>query len=199
MLHDTQRTSAPSSDSVSMSTPVWIVMWRLPMMRAPANGFFPSYRLRIAIRPGISPSASRSSFRPNSARLRSATLYGTRPACFACSYAWTPPLTAVAIALFSPRCLSSRRVYKARPALRFIHSRPAARPVRRTRRESLLHCYCGEQCRSLRVGIDRQHSHANILETGTRQQARDLTLGKPEPHMAHLLLIFLTVVRQHVH
>ncbi len=41
MLHDTQRTSAPSSASVSMSTAVWIVMCRLPMMRAPASGFLP--------------------------------------------------------------------------------------------------------------------------------------------------------------
>src|SRR5688572_24887535 len=41
----------------------------------------------IAIRPGISPSARRSSLRPHSARPRSATLYGTRPAALAASYA----------------------------------------------------------------------------------------------------------------
>jgi hypothetical protein len=35
MLQLTQRTSAPSATSVSMSTAVWIVMWREPMMRAP--------------------------------------------------------------------------------------------------------------------------------------------------------------------
>ena len=35
MLHDTQRTSAPSASSVSMSTPVWMVMWSEPMMRTP--------------------------------------------------------------------------------------------------------------------------------------------------------------------
>ena len=40
MLHDAQRTSAPSSASVSISTAVWTVMCRLPMMRAPASGFF---------------------------------------------------------------------------------------------------------------------------------------------------------------
>ena len=39
MLHDTQRTSAPSSASVSISTAVWIVMCSEPMMRAPASGF----------------------------------------------------------------------------------------------------------------------------------------------------------------
>mmetsp|Transcript_2057 Transcript_2057/g.4188 ORF Transcript_2057/g.4188 Transcript_2057/m.4188 type:complete len:219 (+) Transcript_2057:967-1623(+) len=38
MLQDTQRTSAPSASSVSMSTPVWMVMWSEPMMRTPASG-----------------------------------------------------------------------------------------------------------------------------------------------------------------
>ena len=41
MLHDTQRTSAPNCTSVSMSTPVWIVMCKLPMILAPARGFWP--------------------------------------------------------------------------------------------------------------------------------------------------------------
>ncbi len=39
MLHETQRTSAPRSTSVSMRTAVWTVMWRLPMTRSPASGF----------------------------------------------------------------------------------------------------------------------------------------------------------------
>ena len=39
MLHDDQRTSAPSSISVSISTAVWIVMCRQPAMRAPFSGF----------------------------------------------------------------------------------------------------------------------------------------------------------------
>ena len=38
MLHDAQRTSAPSACSVSISTAVWIVMCRLPAMRAPRSG-----------------------------------------------------------------------------------------------------------------------------------------------------------------
>ena len=42
MLHDAQRTSAPRSASVSMSTAVWTVMCRLPMIRAPASGFLPA-------------------------------------------------------------------------------------------------------------------------------------------------------------
>jgi hypothetical protein len=40
MLHDTQRTSAPSSARVSISTAVCTVMCRLPMMRVPASGRF---------------------------------------------------------------------------------------------------------------------------------------------------------------
>ena len=39
MLHETQRTSAPSSASVSIRTAVWTVMWRLPMIRSPWSGF----------------------------------------------------------------------------------------------------------------------------------------------------------------
>ena len=93
MLHETQRTSAPSSVSVSMSTAVWIVMCRLPMMRAPASGFLPAYCVRSAIRPGISCSARRISLRPNSASDRSCTLNGSRPAALAaangCSFSVT--------------------------------------------------------------------------------------------------------------
>ena len=39
MLHDTQRTSAPSCVSVSISTAVCTVMCRLPMIFAPASGW----------------------------------------------------------------------------------------------------------------------------------------------------------------
>ena len=39
MLQLAQRTSAPRATSVSMSTAVWMVMWRLPVMRAPARGW----------------------------------------------------------------------------------------------------------------------------------------------------------------
>ena len=38
MLHEAQRTLAPSACSVSTSTAVWIVMWMLPVMRAPLSG-----------------------------------------------------------------------------------------------------------------------------------------------------------------
>ena len=79
MLHETQRTSAPSSTSVSISTAVCTVMCRLPMMRRPSSGFFWPKRSRSAIRPGISCSARRISLRPSSCRDRSATLKGRRP------------------------------------------------------------------------------------------------------------------------
>ena len=74
MLQLTQRTSAPSAVSVSMSTAVWMVMCRLPMIRAPASGWASAYSARSAIRPGISTSASSISLRPHGASDRSATL-----------------------------------------------------------------------------------------------------------------------------
>ncbi len=64
MLQEAQRHSAPSAVSVSMSTAVWIVMWIEPTMRAPARGWESPKRSRIAIRPGISCSASLISVRP---------------------------------------------------------------------------------------------------------------------------------------
>ena len=58
MLHDAQRTSAPSATSVSISTAVWIVMCSEPVIRAPRSGCCAPYSRRSAIRPGISCSAS---------------------------------------------------------------------------------------------------------------------------------------------
>src|SRR5262245_8794608 len=74
MLHDDQRTCAPSLISVSISTAVWIVMCRQPAMRAPLSGCCLPYLARRDIRPGISFSASMISLRPHSARPRSLTL-----------------------------------------------------------------------------------------------------------------------------
>src|SRR3954462_11784704 len=74
MLQLAQRTSAPRATSVSISTAVWIVMCREPVMRAPLSGCAAPYSSRDDIRPGISCSASWISLRPNSARDRSATL-----------------------------------------------------------------------------------------------------------------------------
>src|SRR3954471_23755300 len=74
MLQLTQRTSAPSAVSVSMSTAVWMVMCSEPAMRAPASGWSSPYSSRSAMRPGISCSAREISLRPKPARERSATL-----------------------------------------------------------------------------------------------------------------------------
>ncbi len=64
MLHEAQRTSAPSAFSVSMRTAVWIVMCSEPAMRAPLSGCEEPYSSRVAIRPGISASAMSISLRP---------------------------------------------------------------------------------------------------------------------------------------
>src|SRR3954454_18439654 len=74
MLQLTQRTSAPSAVSVSISTAVWMVMCSEPAMRAPASGWASPYSSRRLIRPGISCSAREISLRPKPARERSATL-----------------------------------------------------------------------------------------------------------------------------
>src|SRR5262245_38307706 len=79
MLQEAQRTSAPSAFSVSMSTAVWIVMWRLPVIRSPLSGCCAAYSFRTAMRPGISCSARRISLRPHSASLMSATWNSSAP------------------------------------------------------------------------------------------------------------------------
>ena len=64
MLQDTQRTSAPSATRVSMRTAVWMVMCSEPATRAPRSGWASAYSRRMAIRPGISCSASCIWWRP---------------------------------------------------------------------------------------------------------------------------------------
>merc|ERR1719159_112884 len=77
MLQLDQVASAPSSTRVSMRTAVWTVMWRQPAMRAPLSGLDGPYLVRIFISPGISFSDISITLRPHSARLMSATLYGS--------------------------------------------------------------------------------------------------------------------------
>ena len=74
MLQETQRTSAPSAASVSISTAVWIVMCKEPAMRAPLSGVSLANSSRIAISPGISISAMPISLRPKSASEMSLTM-----------------------------------------------------------------------------------------------------------------------------
>src|ERR1700686_4098245 len=73
MLHDAQRTSAPSALSVSINTAVWMVMCSEPAILAPRNGCSGPYSSRVAIRPGISVSAMAISLRPHAARPMSLT------------------------------------------------------------------------------------------------------------------------------
>ena len=68
MLQLAQRTSAPRATRVSMRTAVWMVMCSEPVIRAPRSGCSAPCSARMAMRPGISCSASSISLRPNSAR-----------------------------------------------------------------------------------------------------------------------------------
>src|SRR5262245_31646277 len=74
MLHEAHRTWAPSATRVSISTAVCTVMCSEPVIRAPRSGWAWANSRRIAIRPGISCSASWISLRPNAASDKSATL-----------------------------------------------------------------------------------------------------------------------------
>ena len=74
MLQLAHRISAPNSCKVSIRTAVWMVIWRLPLILAPLNGFESLYSFLISINPGISTSASSISRRPQSAKLISLTL-----------------------------------------------------------------------------------------------------------------------------
>src|SRR5438046_2239434 len=75
MLQLDHVSSAPRAFRVSIKTAVWMVMCRQPAMRAPLRGWSSAYFRRMAIRPGISTSASSISRRPKAASEMSATLY----------------------------------------------------------------------------------------------------------------------------
>merc|ERR1719337_826443 len=74
MLQEHQRTLAPMAARVSISTPVWMVMCKDPLMFKPLNGWDGPNSFLAAMRPGISCSARVNSLRPNSARPMSFTL-----------------------------------------------------------------------------------------------------------------------------
>merc|ERR1719231_1433452 len=99
MLHDTQRTSAPSCWSVSMSTPVWMVMCSEPAMRTPASGCAGPNSLRADIRPGISYSARSYSLRPKSESDMSATLKSPEASTGFFVFAGTAPAVAAICAI----------------------------------------------------------------------------------------------------
>merc|ERR1719171_107714 len=85
MLQEHQRTSAPRSTSVSMSTAVWMVMCRDPLILHPAKGLAGPNSVRQAMSPGISTSARSISMRPKSACVRSFTLKSRPEAVFSTS------------------------------------------------------------------------------------------------------------------
>src|SRR3954463_9203028 len=101
MLQLTQRTSAPSAVSVSISTAVCTVMCSEPATFLPASGCLLPYSSRSAINPGISCSARVISLRPNAASDRSATLKSvTLPALSGTS---VTPVDAVMLTPFAAR------------------------------------------------------------------------------------------------
>jgi hypothetical protein len=74
ILQEDHLTSAPKATSVYISTAVWIVMCKHPIILAPFKGLDSEYSSRNAIKPGISLSAIEISFLPNSADDMSFTL-----------------------------------------------------------------------------------------------------------------------------
>src|SRR5215471_18215476 len=143
-------------------------MCRLPMMRAPASGFLAACCRRSAMSPGISCSARRISLRPNSASARFFTLNGSRPAAFAAANGCIFSAT-VAIVVFSFGSLPG----------------PPSR-----RRE--------KQARTFGLCVWRQRDDARVVEAAIVEDFADVLVGKPEPHVAHLLPVVLSIVRQHV-
>lgn len=67
MLHEHHLTLAPKLWRVSIKTAVWMVIWREPEILDPFNGWDGPNSLRMAMRPGISTSASSISFLPQAA------------------------------------------------------------------------------------------------------------------------------------
>ena len=72
-IHMTIQTAVLIETLVALGAEVWIVICRLPEMRAPFKGCSFPYSSRKAIRPGISVSAIAISLRPKSACEMSAT------------------------------------------------------------------------------------------------------------------------------
>src|SRR5688572_7779244 len=171
MLHDTQRTLAPRSTSVSMRTAVCTVMCSDPMIRAPASGFAFLCSARMAIKPGISCSASRISFRPHSASPRSFTLKAGR------SSALGAGRTVVVIDLMSP-----------------LKDQSVLQTANCNQRSALPGSRGHEQFRPFCSGIPRQGNHLHVLEPCLLQPFRHLGARKAEPDVTHALAEFSLVM-----
>src|SRR5262245_52595887 len=170
MLQETQRTSAPRSVRVSIRTAVWTVMWSEPMILAPASGFFPRYSDRRAIKPGISCSASRISWRPKSPRERSLTLNGSRPASRAAANG----------------CWSNAVVVTLPPSLSLGNGLRAL--------DGCQH----EQQRSLGFGVGREGSIPDPVEPRLDRPLLHRFPIESEPLMPHPLPVVGPPVRHHV-
>jgi hypothetical protein len=83
MLQLTQRTSAPSAFSVSISTAVCTVMCSEPMIFAPASGCLPAYRARRRHQAGHLVLGEADLVAAELGEARSFTLNGSRFAFFA--------------------------------------------------------------------------------------------------------------------
>src|SRR5579863_5972902 len=168
MLHDAHRTSAPSAASVSMRTAVWMVMWRLPVIRCPCKGCAPAYSLRMAMRPGISCSARTISLRPHSARPRSATLNSKLP------------------------CLAGADIIVVMFSLSFLRS------CAKTDDSSGLRPRGQHERRSFRLGLGRQRARTPAAETRFTQHLRERFRVEAQARLSHLPLKVLTIVAQQV-
>src|ERR1700712_4900284 len=128
-------------------------MCRLPMIRAPASGRFPACCVLSVISPGISCSARRISFRPNSASDRSFTLKGSRPAADAaaktCGCSVTVAMLYLLLVDVSGRCEARR----------------------------------GKKPRPFRLGIGNERDNPDIGEAGVTHQLSHLVVSKAETEM----------------
>src|SRR5438270_8900723 len=174
-----------------MRTAVCTVMWSEPMIFAPANGCFPLYSARSAIKPGISCSARRISFRPNSARARSFTLYGSRPASIAAANEFIgsvimPTVRSIEGLHRYPSC-----GFAERDRVRFIARAGLSQRCGALTRSS-------EQHRTLRFGIRRQRRVAVMFEAGACHPVGQGVAVETLPEMSHCLPQILSAVGHHV-
>src|SRR5580765_4159902 len=135
------------------------------------------------MRPGISSSARRISLRPHSASARSATLNGDRPALVARSKGWAVSVAVV----ISGSLVISALVRGSGPA----YARRGQTPYLCSRSRRY------EKPRAFRGGVFRHCVNLHVRKSRVRQQAAHVFVGKPEPHVAHLLAVVFAFVREH--
>ena len=140
------------------------------------------------MRPGISCSARRISLRPHSASLQIGhlvTAAGRLSAAASNACIFSVRTVAIAFLLVSAIRDRDLAIAIASRKSEFINA-------------AILVAHRREQRRAFRVGIGGQRPHPDVVEPGSGEEPRHLLLGKSEPDVAHLLLILLALVRQHV-